>query len=131
VGPEALVILEETFSKEPLGPAVRDGDSQWAQVVDWVVLATILAEELGIDSTNVGTFADTERRSTSGGSSAWRSRMPKARQRLRPEGSASSRVAADVIAAVGNYAEIYDRNVGPTPRSVSNGASMPCGPTVA
>ena len=45
-----MVILEETFSKEPLGPAVRDGDSQWAQVVDWVVYATILAEELGIES---------------------------------------------------------------------------------
>ena len=59
-GPEALVILEETFSKEPLGPAVLDGDSQWAQVVDWIVLATMQAEEFGIDSTNVDTFADTE-----------------------------------------------------------------------
>ena len=40
-GPEALGILDETFSKEPLGPVVRDGDSQWAQVINWVVLATI------------------------------------------------------------------------------------------
>ena len=59
-GPAALVILEEIFSKEPLGPAVLDGDSQWAQAVDWIVLSTIQAEEFGIDSTNVDTFADTE-----------------------------------------------------------------------
>ncbi len=59
-GPEAVVILEETFSKEPLGPAVRDGDSQWAQVIDWVVYSTILAEELGIESGNVDSFADTD-----------------------------------------------------------------------
>jgi general L-amino acid transport system substrate-binding protein len=59
-GPEALVILDETFSKEPLGPAVLDGDVQWAQAVDWIILATIQAEEFGIDSTNVDTFADTE-----------------------------------------------------------------------
>ncbi|MGA9595396.1 MAG: amino acid ABC transporter substrate-binding protein, partial [Acidimicrobiia bacterium] len=52
-GPSALVILDETFSKEPLGPVVADGDSQWAQVVDWVALATIQAEEFGIDSSNV------------------------------------------------------------------------------
>lgn len=52
-GPDAVVILDETFSKEPLGPAVRDGDSQWAQVIDWVVFATILAEELGIESGNL------------------------------------------------------------------------------
>ncbi|MGH8916118.1 MAG: amino acid ABC transporter substrate-binding protein, partial [Acidimicrobiia bacterium] len=59
-GPEALVILDETFSKEPLGPAVLDGDPQWAQVVDWIILATIQAEEFGIASTNVDTFTDTE-----------------------------------------------------------------------
>ncbi len=59
-GPESLVIFDEIFSKEPLGPVVRDGDSQWAQVVDWVVLATIQAEEFGIDSTNVASFDDSD-----------------------------------------------------------------------
>src|SRR5690606_25468219 len=59
-GPESLVILEETFSKEPLGPAVSDGDRQWAQTVAWVDIATILGERLAIDSTNVDSFADTE-----------------------------------------------------------------------
>ncbi len=58
-GPEALTILPEVFSKEPLTPAVADGDSQWAQAVNWAILATIQAEELGITSENVDTFADT------------------------------------------------------------------------
>jgi general L-amino acid transport system substrate-binding protein len=110
-GPEALVILEETFSKEPLGPAVLDGDSQWAQAVDWIVLATMQAEEFGIDSTNVDTFTDTEDtniRNFLG--------LPVETE----EGTApfdpglglATDFAAQVITQVGNYAEIYDRNVG-------------------
>jgi general L-amino acid transport system substrate-binding protein len=111
-GPDALVILDETFSKEPLGPAVRDGDSQWAQVIDWVVYATILAEELGIESGNLDSFADTDN--------------AEIRRLLGLEitGDAGPTIfdpglgleagwAADVIAAVGNYGEIFDRNVGP------------------
>jgi general L-amino acid transport system substrate-binding protein len=111
-GPEALVILEETFSKEPLGPAVLDGDSQWAQVVDWIILATIQAEEFGIDSTNVGTFTDTEDAGirnflgleieTDAGTAPFD-----------PGLGLPTDFAATVIGAVGNYAEIYDRNVGP------------------
>jgi general L-amino acid transport system substrate-binding protein len=111
-GPDALVILDETFSKEPLGPAVRDGDSQWAHVIDWVVYATILAEELGIESGNLDSFADTDN--------------AEIRRLLGLEitGDAGPTIfdpglgleagwAADVIAAVGNYGEIFDRNVGP------------------
>jgi general L-amino acid transport system substrate-binding protein len=112
-GPEALIVLDETFSKEPLGPAVADGDSQWAQVVDWVVIATILAEELGIDSTNVGTFADTDNEEirrllglevtdADGNTAVFDSGLG-----LDPAW------ASAVITAVGNYGEIYERNVGP------------------
>jgi general L-amino acid transport system substrate-binding protein len=111
-GPEALVILEETFSKEPLGPAVLDGDSQWAQAVDWIVLATMQAEEFGIDSTNVDTFADTEDTNirnflglpveTDAGTAPFD-----------PGLGLATDFAAQVIGQVGNYAEIYDRNVGP------------------
>jgi general L-amino acid transport system substrate-binding protein len=110
-GPEALVILEETFSKEPLGPAVLDGDSQWAQVVDWIVLATMQAEEFGIDSTNVDTFTDTEDTNirnflglpveTDDGTAPFD-----------PGLGLPTDFAAQVITQVGNYAEIYDRNVG-------------------
>jgi general L-amino acid transport system substrate-binding protein len=49
-------ILPDVMSKEPLGPAVRAGDSQWFDVVNWVVFATFQAEEYGIDSTNVASF---------------------------------------------------------------------------
>jgi general L-amino acid transport system substrate-binding protein len=119
-GPEGLVILDETFSKEPLGPVVRDGDTQWAQIVDWVVLTTILAEEFGIDSTNVGTFGDTEsvdiRRflgleiTTDEGTTVFDPGLG-----LEPGWTVG------VIEAVGNYAEIYERNVTPlgVPRGVN------------
>ncbi len=53
-------ILPEIISKEPLGPAVADGDSQWAQIVDWATMATIQAWEYGIDSTNVDDFLTSE-----------------------------------------------------------------------
>jgi general L-amino acid transport system substrate-binding protein len=121
-GPDALTILDETFSKEPLGPVTRDGDSQWSQIIDWVVIATIQAEEFGIDSGNVDSFADTEdvniRRllgleieDEDGNAAVFESGLG-----LDPGW------AAGVIAAVGNYAEIYDRNVGPdTPLGLERG----------
>ena len=59
-GADSLTILSEVFSKEPLAPAVSDGDTAWAQAVNWAVLATIQAEELGITSANVDSFLDSE-----------------------------------------------------------------------
>ncbi|MGH8911083.1 MAG: amino acid ABC transporter substrate-binding protein [Acidimicrobiia bacterium] len=112
-GPDSLVILDETFSKEPLGPAVRDGDSQWAQIVDWVVITTIAAEELGIESGNIDTFADSENLDI---------RRMLGLEITADDGTVSVFDAGlglepgwpgDVIAAVGNYAEIYERNVAP------------------
>jgi general L-amino acid transport system substrate-binding protein len=123
-GPEALTILEETFSKEPLGPVVRDGDSQWAQIVDWVVIATIQAEEFGITQDNVGTFGDTDNNDirrflgleitdADGNTSIFDAGLG-----LDPD------FAANVIAAVGNYGEIYDRHVGPsTPLGLERGVN--------
>ena len=110
-GPEALVILDEVFSKEPLGPAVLDGDSQWAQAVDWIVLSTIQAEEFGIDSTNVDTFADTEdaniRRFLGLDVETDEGTAP-----FDPGLGLPVDYAAQVVGQVGNYAEIFDRNVG-------------------
>jgi general L-amino acid transport system substrate-binding protein len=57
-GPEDLRILEETFSKEPLGPATRDGDTDWFDAVNWAVIATIQAEEFGITSENIDQFVE-------------------------------------------------------------------------
>ncbi|MDX1659075.1 MAG: amino acid ABC transporter substrate-binding protein [Nitriliruptorales bacterium] len=115
-GPDGLVILEDTISKEPLGPVTRDGDSQWSQIVDWVVIATIQAEEFGINQGNVEGFS---------------SDSPDVQRFLgQSEGEAfdpglgfpSTTWTTDVISAVGNYGEIYNRHVGPdTPLGLERG----------
>ena len=110
-GPEALVILDETFSKEPLGPVVADGDTQWAQVVNWVVLATITAEEWDLTSANVASYDGDDagiRRflglevETDDGATTFD-----------PGLGLPTDFATQVISQVGNYGEIFDRNVGP------------------
>lgn len=56
-GPEAVRILAETMSKEPLGPATRDNDTEWHDVIQWIVYGMIAADELGVTSQNVDTMA--------------------------------------------------------------------------
>jgi general L-amino acid transport system substrate-binding protein len=110
-GPEALTILDEIFSKEPLGPAVPDGDSEWYDVVNWVVLATIEAEELGVSSENIDEMLESEDQAV---------RRLLGQPAEGDEGTAvvdhgfgvDPDVTVDVIRAVGNYGEIYERNVG-------------------
>ncbi len=109
-GPSALVILEETFSKEPLGPVTLDNDAQWSDIVNWVVLGTIAAEELGVTSANVAAMAaDPPSVSVA---------------RLLGVGFGGEAVTdtgldvdvtfmQDVLAQVGNYGEIYEANVAP------------------
>lgn len=103
--PEQHIILEETISKEPLAPAVAAGDSQWSDLVRWVVYSTIYAEELGITSENVDEMAN--------------SPNPEIKRFLGTEGNLgediglSNDFAARVIKNVGNYGEIYNRNLGP------------------
>jgi general L-amino acid transport system substrate-binding protein len=106
-GPEQLV-LDEIFSKEPLGPAVRDGDSEWAQAVDWIVLATIQAEEFGLDSTNIESYdgddPDTLR--------FIGAEDPVEGTVFDPGLGLDTDFAVNVVSQVGNYGEIFDRNVG-------------------
>lgn len=124
-GPDALVILDETFSKEPLGPVVRDGDSDWFDAVNWAVLATIQAEELGITQANV------EEMSTSDNLDVLRFLgQPFVAEEgadpavLDPGLGLDEDFALNVISQVGNYAEIYDRNVGPgTPLGLERGVN--------
>ena len=103
--PLAHIILDEALSKEPLGPIVRHGDNQWADIVRWVVYATFLAEELGVSSTNVDSMME--------------SSNPNIRRLLGVDGGFGTKIGLDnawaynVISMVGNYAEIYDRNLGP------------------
>ena len=108
-GPDLLVILPDNFSKEPLAPAVRDGDSQWAQAVEWAVFATIQAEEFGITSDNVDEMRDT-------------STDPAVLQFLGVEVDGAvldpglglpEDFAYQVVSQVGNYGEIYERHIAP------------------
>ena len=102
--PEEHIVLESVLSKEPLGPLVVNGDSQWFDVVKWVTYALIQAEESGINSSNLDTFAQTT--------------DPQIKRFLGQEGNLGDDMglpndfAARVIKHVGNYEEIYDRNIG-------------------
>ncbi len=112
--PSAHVILDVTLSKEPLGPAVLQGDSKWLDVVKWMVFATIQAEEFGITSKNVDTFLKSDN--------------PGIRRFLGVEGDLGKGLgltndfAYRIIKHIGNYAEIYNRNLGPnTPFNLPRG----------
>ena len=104
--PENHVILPETISEEPLGPLVPHGDEQWFDIVKTVMGILIYAEAYGVNSTNVDEAAAGEN--------------VKAKRLLGTEGSFGQEelgleqtVAQTVIKALGNYGEIYNRNLGP------------------
>ncbi len=104
--PEAYVILPEIISKEPLGPSVRQGDDNWFKISRWVYFALVNAEELGVSSSNVDEMLGSDN--------------PEIKRLLGVEGDFGTPVgltkdwAYQIIKLVGNYGEIYDRNVGPT-----------------
>jgi general L-amino acid transport system substrate-binding protein len=107
-GPDAFRILPERISKEPLSPVVLDRDPQWTSLVRWVLYALILAEEHGINRANVA--------------EKWPALKQRRIQTWKLAGGneinfgqlmgASDEWAMKVIAAVGNYGEVYERNVG-------------------
>jgi len=111
-GPDSLTILPEVFSKEPLAPAVRDGDTAWAQAVDWAILATIQAEEFGITSDNVDEMLNSDDPNVlkflgaafedDGNSTT-----------LDPGLGLPTDFAYQVISQVGNYGEIFERHLAP------------------
>ena len=113
--PQDHVILPEVISKEPLGPATRHGDDQWSDIVRWVLNALIVAEELGITKANVAQLAD-------GTDNPEINRMLGAEGNLGAMLGLDKRWASTVISAVGNYGEIFDRNIGPkTPLGLERG----------
>ncbi len=103
--PSAHRILPERISKEALGPVVREGDQQWFNIVRWTLFTLINAEESGITSLNVPSLLA--------------ARTPVVRRILGVEGDFGTTLGltpdfmADVIRAVGNYGELYDRHFGP------------------
>ncbi len=108
-GPDSLVILEGTFSKEPLTPGVRDGDSQWAQAVQWAIFAAIQAEEFELTQANV----DAEREgSTNPSVQAFLGNEIEGAV-LDPGLGLPPDFAYQVVKQVGNYGEIYDRHITP------------------
>jgi len=121
-GPEALRILDVTMSKEPLGPVVRDGDTAWFDAVNWIILATIQAEEFGITSSNVDSTAQ-----STGDAEIKRFLGEPAEagaQPFDPGLGLPLDFAVRIVKAVGNYAEIYDRTVGPdTPLGLERGVN--------
>lgn len=111
-GPESLTILPEVFSKEPLAPAVPDGDTQWAQAVNWAVLSTIQAEEFGITSANVGDFSSTED-STIATFLGQEVEGDEGAATLDPGLGLPTDFALQVVTQVGNYGEIFEEHLAP------------------
>ena len=103
--PDDHVILEEVMSKEPLGPVVPFGDTEWFNIVKWVVFATIEAEEQGITQANVADQVGSDDPVIARLLGATNPELGQALG-LQPDW------VVDVITAVGNYGEIYDRHLG-------------------
>ena len=112
--PDEHVILDVTLSKEPLGPLTAHGDDQWNDIVRWVVWGMMQAEESGVSSTNVNAMLS--------------SGDPTVQRLLGVTGDLGTALGIDndfmvkVLQQVGNYAEVYDRHLGP------DGINIPRGP---
>jgi general L-amino acid transport system substrate-binding protein len=112
--PDDYVILPDIISKEPLAPVVRHGDNQWKDIVNYSVLAMIEAEELGITSKNV----DEMLKSTNPIVQRFLGVSPGNGKAL----GLDEKWAYNIIKQVGNYAEVFERNVGKnTPLKLERG----------
>ena len=102
--PNANIVLPEIISKEPLSPAVRQGDDTWEDIVRWTHYAMVDAEELGVNQQNVDDMLKSDN--------------PDIRRLLGVEGQFGQSLgltndwAYRIIKAVGNYGESFERNVG-------------------
>ncbi len=112
--PDAHIILPDIISKEPLGPVVRHDDDQWFDIVKWTVFALLQAEESGVTAANIDDMKS--------------SNDPTIRRLLGLSGDMGRQLgisddwAYQVVRQVGNYGEVYDRNVGPdTPLGLQRG----------
>lgn len=114
--PGVHIVLPEIISKEPLGPVVRQGDDGWFNLTKWVVFALVNAEELGVSSENVDDMMGSDN--------------PAIARLMGTAGGYGEMIglendfAVNAIKAVGNYGEIFDRNVGPdTPLGIARGVN--------
>ncbi len=102
-GGEEQSIMAEIISKEPLGPVVADGDTAWAQAVNWSVMATVQAWEFGLDSSNIGSYSGDD---------------PNILNFVGADGfdpglGLDPAFAVNIVSSVGNYEEIYNANIVP------------------
>jgi general L-amino acid transport system substrate-binding protein len=103
--PDEHIILPQTISKEPLGPVVREADVHWFKIIRWTLFAIINAEELGLSSGNIDQMKNVKN--------------PKIRRFVGLEGDFGVKMKLDnkwaynIVKQVGNYGEIFERNVGP------------------
>lgn len=102
--PDRFVVLPEVISKEPLGPAVRQGDDQWFKVVRWTLFALIEAEEMGISKENAASLLESgtvaQKRFLGIDSDAGKAM------------GLDAKWAYQAISAVGNYGELFERHLG-------------------
>jgi general L-amino acid transport system substrate-binding protein len=114
-GPQAgdFVLLPELISKEPLGPSVRKGDDKWFDIVRWIGFAQLDAEDHGVTSKNVDDMLKSD--------------IPDIRRLLGVDGDLGKELGLDnkwaynAIKQVGNFAEIWDRDM--TPMGVPRGVN--------
>ncbi len=105
--PQNNAILGDRISREPLGPAFIENDEQWRDVITWTVFATMYAEELGVNQANVDQIKAS-------------STDPRVRRLLGLEGDFGEKLGLSkdfgyqIISTIGNYADIYNRNLGPS-----------------
>jgi general L-amino acid transport system substrate-binding protein len=115
--PDDHVILSDMISKEPLGPAIRQDDPQWFNVVKWTHFAMVNAEELGVSQKTIDAALKTSK--------------PEVRRLVGTDGNFGEQIGLTkdwvvrIIRHVGNYAETYDRNVGvKTPLGIPRGLNQ-------
>ena len=114
--PDDHVVLPEIISKEPLGPAVRQGDDKWNDIVKWTYFALLNTEELGITKANV------EEMKTSANPEIKRILGVEAETKIGTDLGLTNDWVVNIVKAVGNYGEIFENNVGSgSPLKISRG----------
>lgn len=111
-GGDELTIFETIISKEPLGPVVADGDTEWAQAVNWAVMAAIQAEEFGLDSSNIASYD---------GDNPEILRFVGKEAGFEPGLGLPADFAVQAVSQVGNYGELYEEHI--TPLGLSRGVN--------
>jgi general L-amino acid transport system substrate-binding protein len=120
--PDRHMILPEIISKEPLGPVVKYGDQRWSDIVRWTIYVLFIAEEMGINSKNIDSFKnhiDPNIQRFMG------EKNGEDHPHLGAKLGLNATWSYNIIKQVGNYKEIYERNVGEnTPLGLQRGLNQ-------